>query len=64
MQVESWLSFLIIGAIAGWLAGNFMKGGGFGIVGKDLLGASRGLVLPLSRGEGAVSIHYPERGGE
>jgi uncharacterized membrane protein YeaQ/YmgE (transglycosylase-associated protein family) len=30
--------FLIIGLIAGWLAGQFMKGGGFGLVGNLIVG--------------------------
>jgi uncharacterized membrane protein YeaQ/YmgE (transglycosylase-associated protein family) len=30
--------FLIIGAIAGWLAGLFMKGGGFGLLGDIIVG--------------------------
>jgi uncharacterized membrane protein YeaQ/YmgE (transglycosylase-associated protein family) len=30
--------FLIIGAIAGWLAGMFMKGGGFGLLGDIIVG--------------------------
>ncbi|MEO1201131.1 MAG: GlsB/YeaQ/YmgE family stress response membrane protein, partial [Pseudomonadota bacterium] len=38
MQVESLLMFLIIGGIAGWLAGKFMKGGGFGIAGNIVVG--------------------------
>ncbi|MDD4537277.1 MAG: GlsB/YeaQ/YmgE family stress response membrane protein, partial [Petrimonas sp.] len=27
-----WLWFIIIGAVAGWLAGNIMRGGGFGLL--------------------------------
>jgi uncharacterized membrane protein YeaQ/YmgE (transglycosylase-associated protein family) len=38
VQVESLLSFLIIGAIAGWIAGKLMRGGGFGILGNMVLG--------------------------
>lgn len=30
--------FLIVGAIAGWLAGQVMKGGGFGLVGDIIVG--------------------------
>lgn len=29
---------MIIGAIAGWLAGQFMKGNGFGLVGDIIVG--------------------------
>jgi uncharacterized membrane protein YeaQ/YmgE (transglycosylase-associated protein family) len=32
------LWFLIIGAIAGWLAGHFMKGSGFGVIGDIVVG--------------------------
>ncbi len=32
------IMFLIIGAVAGWLAGNLMKGGGFGVVGNIAVG--------------------------
>lgn len=31
--------FLLIGAAAGWLAGKFMKGGGFGAIGNIVVGA-------------------------
>src|SRR4029079_10603469 len=30
--------WLIIGAIAGWLAGQIMKGGGFGLIGDIIVG--------------------------
>ena len=30
--------FLLIGLAAGWLAGQFMKGGGFGLVGDLIIG--------------------------
>ena len=30
--------FLLIGALAGWLAGQFMKGRGFGLVGNMVVG--------------------------
>jgi uncharacterized membrane protein YeaQ/YmgE (transglycosylase-associated protein family) len=30
--------FVVIGAIAGWLAGQFMKGSGFGLVGDIVVG--------------------------
>jgi uncharacterized membrane protein YeaQ/YmgE (transglycosylase-associated protein family) len=32
------IAWLIVGAIAGWLAGQFMKGGGFGLVGDIIVG--------------------------
>jgi len=38
MELKSLIIFLIIGAIAGWLAGNIMKGKGFGLVGNIVVG--------------------------
>ena len=40
----SFLYFIIIGAIAGWLAGKIMKGGGFGLVMNMVLGIVGGVV--------------------
>jgi uncharacterized membrane protein YeaQ/YmgE (transglycosylase-associated protein family) len=36
--METWIGWIVIGGIAGWLAGKLMKGGGFGIVVNVLLG--------------------------
>ena len=38
MSVESLIWFLIIGLIAGFLAGKVMRGGGFGVVGDMIVG--------------------------
>ena len=38
MGLEALLIFLIIGAIAGWLAGIIMRGGGFGLIGNIIVG--------------------------
>ena len=32
------LWFLVVGVVAGWLAGNLVKGGGFGLVGDLVVG--------------------------
>ncbi|TFH49879.1 MAG: GlsB/YeaQ/YmgE family stress response membrane protein, partial [Lysobacterales bacterium] len=32
------VAFLIVGIVAGWIAGNLMKGGGFGLVGNMIVG--------------------------
>ncbi len=32
------ISFLIIGIVAGWLAGRFMQGAGFGLIGDLVVG--------------------------
>ncbi len=41
MNVIFWL---IIGAVAGWIAGNLMRGGGFGLVGDVVVGIVGALV--------------------
>ena len=38
MTLESLIIFVVIGAVAGWLAGLIVKGGGFGIVGNIVVG--------------------------
>ena len=38
MGIESIIVWLIVGAIAGWLAGLIVKGGGFGLLGNIVLG--------------------------
>jgi uncharacterized membrane protein YeaQ/YmgE (transglycosylase-associated protein family) len=38
MDLTTILIFLAIGAVAGWLAGVIMKGGGFGLVGDIIVG--------------------------
>lgn len=44
MTLEALIIFLIIGAIAGWLAGLIMTGGGFGLIGNIILGIVGALV--------------------
>ena len=38
MTLESLIILIVIGAIAGWLAGQIMKGGGFGLIGDIIVG--------------------------
>ena len=38
MTVTALVIFLIVGAIAGWLAGQIVKGHGFGLVGNIVVG--------------------------
>ena len=38
MSMESLLTILLIGAIAGWLAGLIVKGYGFGLLGNIIIG--------------------------
>ncbi len=38
MSITGLLIFLAIGAVAGWLAGKIMRGGGFGLLGDIVVG--------------------------
>ena len=38
MDAQSIIIWLIVGAIAGWLAGMVVKGGGFGLIGDIIVG--------------------------
>jgi uncharacterized membrane protein YeaQ/YmgE (transglycosylase-associated protein family) len=38
MDAQALIIFLIIGAVAGWLAGQVMSGGGFGLIGNIVVG--------------------------
>jgi uncharacterized membrane protein YeaQ/YmgE (transglycosylase-associated protein family) len=38
MQAQGILIWLLIGAVAGWLAGSLVKGGGFGLIGDIVVG--------------------------
>ena len=38
LGTESLIVILVVGLIAGWLAGQIMKGGGFGIIGDIIVG--------------------------
>jgi uncharacterized membrane protein YeaQ/YmgE (transglycosylase-associated protein family) len=38
MDIQSIIIWLVVGAIAGWLAGLIVKGGGFGLVGDIIVG--------------------------
>jgi len=39
----NFIIFIVIGAIAGWLAGNIMKGGGYGFLVNAILGIIGGV---------------------
>ena len=39
-----WLMELIVGALAGWIAGRLMRGSGFGILGDIIVGIIGGVV--------------------
>ncbi len=66
MGIESLLVLLLVGAVAGWLAGQIMKGYGFGLIGNIVVGVVgafiAGLIFPaigVSIGSGilAAIIH-------
>ncbi len=38
MSLESFLLFLLVGAVVGWLAGQLTKGSGFGLLGNIVVG--------------------------
>lgn len=38
MSNQGLITFLVIGLLAGWLAGKLMKGGGFGLIGDLIVG--------------------------
>lgn len=62
MGVESLIIFLIVGAIAGWLAGVLVKGFGFGLLGNIVVGIVGAFIagwlfpaLGISLGTGIVA---------
>ncbi|CAN5471613.1 GlsB/YeaQ/YmgE family stress response membrane protein [soil metagenome] len=44
MGIEGLIAALVIGAIAGWLAGQIVRGGGFGLIGNIVVGIIGGLI--------------------
>ncbi|MEP6646492.1 MAG: GlsB/YeaQ/YmgE family stress response membrane protein [Saprospiraceae bacterium] len=40
----NWLYFIVIGALAGWLAGVIWKGSGFGLIGNIITGIIGGMI--------------------
>ena len=62
MEAHGIIVWLIIGAIAGWLAGLLVKGGGFGLIGDIIVGIVGALlggwlagVLGISIGSGFIA---------
>jgi uncharacterized membrane protein YeaQ/YmgE (transglycosylase-associated protein family) len=59
MGIESLLIFLLVGALAGWLAGIVVRGGGFGLIGDIVVGVIGSFIggwlfglLHIARGSG------------
>lgn len=44
MDALSIILFLVFGAVAGWLAGLLVKGGGFGLIGNIIIGIIGGFI--------------------
>jgi uncharacterized membrane protein YeaQ/YmgE (transglycosylase-associated protein family) len=62
MDIQSLIVFLLIGAIAGWLAGLIVKGFGFGLIGNIVVGIVGALIagwllprLGINLGTGIVA---------
>jgi len=61
MEFGMFVSWVVVGLLAGWLAGSVMKGGGYGLVGDMVLGLIGSVVggwiswaLSVSAGGGLV----------
>ena len=62
MEAHGIIVWLIVGAIAGWLAGKLVKGGGFGLIGDIVVGIVGAViggwlagVLGISIGSGLIA---------
>ena len=58
MDFTSIILFLLIGAVAGWLAGKLMRGGGFGLIVNIIVGVIGGFL-----GGWLMSLAGIEKGG-
>jgi len=56
MSMESLLTILLIGAIAGWLAGQIVRGFGFGLLGNIVIGIIGAFVGTWLLGRMAISL--------
>jgi len=56
MSVETLIIWLIVGAVAGWLAGLVVRGGGFGLVGNIIVGIIGAFLGGWLFGVGGISI--------
>ena len=43
-ETMNFVTFLLVGAVAGWLAGLIVKGRGFGIIGNIIVGIAGGFI--------------------
>ena len=64
MDTTSILVWIVVGLIAGWLAGQVMRGGGYGLLGDIIVGVVGGLlggwlgstVLHISAGVSGINL--------
>lgn len=70
MSLETLIIWLVIGAIAGWIAGAIVKGGGFGLIGDIIVGIVGAViggwlagVLGIHIGGGLVATIITATGG-
>jgi uncharacterized membrane protein YeaQ/YmgE (transglycosylase-associated protein family) len=54
--MEHWIYVLLIGAIAGWLAGQLFRGYGFGLLGNIVIGIIGGFIGYWLLGKMGVSL--------
>lgn len=61
MGVVEILIMLAIGAVAGWLAGNLIRGGGFGLIGNIVVGLIGSVIGTFIGGmvSGALNLNIP-----
>ena len=57
MTLTDLIIFLLIGAVAGWLAGLIMKGGGFGLLGNIVIGVIGSLIGGWSFGLSGIAVY-------
>ena len=56
MEAHGIIVWLIIGALAGWIAGKLVKGGGFGLIGNIVVGIVGAVVGGWLAGVLGISI--------
>ena len=57
MNIESLLITLLVGAVAGWLAGLILRGSGYGIIGDIVVGLLGALIGTWLFGAANLSLH-------
>ena len=56
MEAQGIIVWLIIGALAGWIAGKLVRGGGFGVIGNIVVGIVGAVVGGWLSGVLGISI--------